>query len=237
MSSCLWARTTFTEIFQTDILSHICFMNFESVKKLREKIPIGISDAIKILTENNFDVERAAKDWEEKTMKSFIGNTNVSESDAVLYLKKYEWDLRVSIQKFQEEQMTATERVLASYQSPQSIVTVIARIIELERSKQNSSDGYANESQKKFWGLYYCDVEIDYERCDAGGMFAYYEVLDFIKEIGLPELAERFANDSKSPESDPVIRRARHSFYLEQQETIYQKMVEYVIAHKSEFPK
>jgi hypothetical protein len=226
-------------------------MNFELIKKLREKIPIGISDAIKTLTENNFDVDKSAKHWEEITVKSFIEFAKTSENNAVLYLEKYEWDLQTSIQKFQDDQLTAVEKILKYTKSKETAVSHIADLISAETSwlREGDNNYYLHlrepnqelikgkPAQSKFYLLYFFEIYLDYEGYNHLPFSYVFQVIEFLKELGMPELAKSIADDVKAIQSRPRLELKGEKFYMGQKEMMFAKMIEYVIAHKSEFPK
>lgn len=82
------------------------------LEMLRQRIPVGLNHALKLLEKTKGDWEKAEKEFEAEMIVIIIGKTEVAPDIAMQQLIKNRFDIAATIRSIEEERYTLTELIL-----------------------------------------------------------------------------------------------------------------------------
>jgi len=111
----------------------------EKLFAFRKRVPIGITQAIKLLEETGADLEKAVELFKKKQLEIVMSKTGVSKDFATRHLLKNNHDIYLTIKSIDEERYTYTERVLIRFKQhkERAMELIAGRLSELNNIKRD----------------------------------------------------------------------------------------------------
>lgn len=138
----------------------------EKVIELRNRLPIGISDASTFLNKNNGDIKKAEYDYKEKLISTLIKRANISREKSENLLADCNYDIEATLKVVYNQTTTLTEKILDRNVSNEEKVYLLCGNLENKYGSVKQlvdEDASVNDIVQSFivvtnW-LDYCDYE------------------------------------------------------------------------------
>lgn len=229
----------------------------ERLNLLRNRIPIGINGAIKLLKECNGNIDQACTLFKKQASESIKKKISfeVNDEDIEMQLTKFNYDIEKAFTALFEQKYSMTERILLTNRNQEKTLSIIAGAIERE-----------DNLTRKYW-LDLDEVKLlnTYRRC----LITIVEWIDYkewegfdyaicrddwTKEIIIQlrdqlqlesiankieealSISKKFYEIKRSITERPPIDKY-NSFFDQQKEAIYGRLIQYVKDNINEFPK
>ncbi|MBW8683336.1 hypothetical protein [Chitinophaga rhizophila] len=169
----------------------------QQVTLLRQRVPIGLSDGLRLLKQTDNDIDLAEQIFKEEMLKMVVNKTGIEPDIALMHLHQQRYHVDAALQAINEERFSLTERIYRRHGNKEfaleRIVDTVRKAYHIDLNKHLELKDVHNVPREVCCLLVVMDwlCYTDYEGFDIGLTFELTTITTHVEEVlALPALAQ-----------------------------------------------